>query len=319
MEINSIYANVVGAEWNAQEMLGQLQQAIAYFSNNLYYVDECGAVITPPLGPVAAVRADVVGHSLGGLIGREMWYLPEFTHETNYDQGYIHKLITVGTPHLGSHDALKLMDGSSDCVRALSALTAGPLTGVPSFAFNTLTIDGTVVSGGAADLVGDGTFGGSSALIQQLAVQSTYALLGLSAPVLRMATVAGQASQSQFSAIDVFLSTGYTAGIALRKICPTDFLAINFTGTLWRNVFNGEDSDALVSVGSALNVPYPNTYDAANVLLSTIHGHGTVDDLGFGSPHLQEQLSGAPAKVITLLNTSVTCNVFSDVPTLTSK
>jgi pimeloyl-ACP methyl ester carboxylesterase len=57
---------------------------------------------------IAAVQADLVGHSMGGLVSR---YLPLsyctvptscFTNMNNYNQGPVHKLITIGTPHLGT-------------------------------------------------------------------------------------------------------------------------------------------------------------------------------------------------------------------------
>lgn len=51
---------------------------------------------------VAASQVDVVGHSLGGLMSRSFSQQPEFVTKSNYYKGYIHKLITIGTPHRGS-------------------------------------------------------------------------------------------------------------------------------------------------------------------------------------------------------------------------
>ncbi|HVX27023.1 MAG TPA: LamG-like jellyroll fold domain-containing protein [Parafilimonas sp.] len=52
---------------------------------------------------IVTCQADVVGHSLGGLMTRSFsqWDSKNFVAE-NYKQGFIHKLITLGTPHLGS-------------------------------------------------------------------------------------------------------------------------------------------------------------------------------------------------------------------------
>ncbi|HVS93329.1 MAG TPA: T9SS type A sorting domain-containing protein [Mucilaginibacter sp.] len=51
---------------------------------------------------IVAVQADYVGHSLGGLQIRNFSQDPAFIMPLNYNKGFIHKLITIGTPHLGS-------------------------------------------------------------------------------------------------------------------------------------------------------------------------------------------------------------------------
>src|SRR5262249_22268091 len=51
---------------------------------------------------IAVTQIDIVGHSLGGLMVRSFSQLPTFVNFTNYNKGYIHKLITLGTPHRGS-------------------------------------------------------------------------------------------------------------------------------------------------------------------------------------------------------------------------
>ena len=53
---------------------------------------------------MAATQANVVGHSMGGLVARSRTastYLPYHRRE-NYLEGNINKIITVGTPHFGS-------------------------------------------------------------------------------------------------------------------------------------------------------------------------------------------------------------------------
>jgi pimeloyl-ACP methyl ester carboxylesterase len=61
---------------------------------------------------VAAVQADVVAHSLGGLIARAMpHYLPDrYFENATYRRGRIHKLITIDTPHEGSEFANLMTD-----------------------------------------------------------------------------------------------------------------------------------------------------------------------------------------------------------------
>jgi len=51
---------------------------------------------------IVAVQADYVGHSLGGLQIRNFSQDPLFTQSLNYGKGFIHKLITLGTPHRGT-------------------------------------------------------------------------------------------------------------------------------------------------------------------------------------------------------------------------
>lgn len=51
---------------------------------------------------IAVAQVDVVGHSLGGLMTRSLSQQNHFKTSSNYYKGYVHKLITLGTPHRGS-------------------------------------------------------------------------------------------------------------------------------------------------------------------------------------------------------------------------
>ena len=55
---------------------------------------------------IAATQVDVVAHSLGGLLARSRVVLPDaeraYRRRENYQRGYFHKLITIGTPHRGT-------------------------------------------------------------------------------------------------------------------------------------------------------------------------------------------------------------------------
>ncbi len=51
---------------------------------------------------IAVTQVDVVGHSLGGLMTRSLSQQSSFLTQSNYYEGYVHKLITLGTPHRGS-------------------------------------------------------------------------------------------------------------------------------------------------------------------------------------------------------------------------
>jgi hypothetical protein len=76
--------------------------------------------------PVAAVQADLVAYSLGGLVSRALVTLPPFFNGSNYGSGYVHKLITLDTPHHGSELAAALTASNSVCHAALTA-AAGPI------------------------------------------------------------------------------------------------------------------------------------------------------------------------------------------------
>jgi hypothetical protein len=51
---------------------------------------------------VAAVQADVVTHSMGGLLVRSLPLGEDYFRADNFQQGDVHKLINIGTPHSGS-------------------------------------------------------------------------------------------------------------------------------------------------------------------------------------------------------------------------
>jgi len=51
---------------------------------------------------IACAQADVIGHSMGGLMTRGLIQQPDYLQLTNYKRGWVHRLITIGTPHLGS-------------------------------------------------------------------------------------------------------------------------------------------------------------------------------------------------------------------------
>jgi hypothetical protein len=64
---------------------------------------------------VAAVQVDIVAHSMGGDIARTIVTRPYYLSGNNYQQGLIHKLITIDTPHLGSAFANRLYNSNRLC------------------------------------------------------------------------------------------------------------------------------------------------------------------------------------------------------------
>lgn len=99
---------------------------------------------------IAAVQADVIGHSMGGDVSRTMVLLQsKFASGDTFGLGPIHKLITIATPHLGTPVANRFLDADDGCVRAAIAQWGDG----PEIALGTVTFDdGTTVTGAVGDL-----------------------------------------------------------------------------------------------------------------------------------------------------------------------
>lgn len=70
---------------------GGIKDALTYYRNQL---------------GIAVTQADVVGHSLGGVLPRvyaSAHYNPDYKRAENFMEGDINRLITVGSTHFGSH------------------------------------------------------------------------------------------------------------------------------------------------------------------------------------------------------------------------
>ena len=70
--------------------IGGIKHALEYYRNDL---------------KLAATQADVIGHSMGGLLARahaSAHYNPNYKRAENFMKGDIHRLITLNTPHHGS-------------------------------------------------------------------------------------------------------------------------------------------------------------------------------------------------------------------------
>jgi triacylglycerol esterase/lipase EstA (alpha/beta hydrolase family) len=52
---------------------------------------------------IAASQVDIVAHSMGGLMARGFVQQSDYKGKHNFMKGSIHRLITIGTPHLGGH------------------------------------------------------------------------------------------------------------------------------------------------------------------------------------------------------------------------
>lgn len=181
---------------------------------------------------VAAVQADIVAHSMGGDITRTFPQFKRFYNNDTFALGYVHKLITIGTPHWGSPLAIDLLDNNNECVRGILALS-----GSPSFSSVTFN-NGTTATGGVGDLEGDG-FGNDL----------SPALGKLQNPIphpLPTALIQGLESQEQLDGLDNSSVAEY-----IRIFCIGDYLADHLTSTGWPEVFN-QQSDSIVPALSAV-------------------------------------------------------------------
>jgi hypothetical protein len=264
--------SALGIGYSAPLLLSQIAQ----------YVNEFRTVEN-----AAASQADVVVHGMGGVIARASVQLPDYAAPESYGQGSIDKLITVGTPHLGTPLATALLRNDSDCFR-------GILAAAGQFSFASATVDGASVAGGAGDLVGNG-FGG--ALSPALArIQQSG---GLTAPV---ALVAGSMDNGSTSS----LSDPRSVATFIRTACSATPLASSLTAAGWPGVL-GQASDAFVPRTSQLAGRNGQEFSGL------VHSEG-MEELGFNPPGELDPQNPVVAAVISLLNASVRSNSFQTLP-----
>jgi len=286
--------NALGFDYNSTKVFGQVQSYISAFKNG---VNAAGI-------QAAAVQVDVVAHSMGGNITRYLALQPGFLSDPTFNQGNVHKVITIDTPHLGTPLAADdnhpigqtrfgLLQSSNTCVRILFAVFG-------KFAFSSVTMNGGSVNGAVGDLQGDG-FGGSLSLALQRLQAGSHPL--------PTALIAGVLNSSNLSALTSSLSAK-----AIRLYCnvsplgvgPMDPLAQALTPTGWPTVFN-QPSDAIVPLQSQLNGLSPSQ---GFQFFGYIHSDGTTK-LGFGPPSItHDPYQLVPNLVINLLNTPVNDSVF---------
>jgi pimeloyl-ACP methyl ester carboxylesterase len=258
---NKVTMSSLGFAFNAPYVLADVELALADFRR---------------VRNVAVVQADVIAHSMGGVVARTVKMLPGFIGHTTFGAGYINKLITIGTPHLGSPLASQLLDTANSCIR-------DALTDSESFAIETATMAGSTVFGAVGDLRGDGWGGSMSAAL---------GLLQSSDP-LPTASIAASMTSSNLNG----LQCSVCASTFIRLACPGSPLAANLTAQDWPTVF-GQASDGVV----------PRTSQLANLsgreVVGTIHSAGLYR-LDFEGPSELEELSNIPLIAIHLLNSSI--------------
>jgi hypothetical protein len=272
----------------AQSSLGFAYNAPIVGSQLAAFINKFKLGTNPEAIPVAAVQSDVVAHSMGGDITRTFPQFKQFYNNTTFALGYVHKVITIATPHWGSPLATDLVDNNDQCVRGILALS-----GSPSFTSVTFK-NGTTATGGVGDLEGDGFGGGLSPALQSLQNPIPHPL--------PTALIQGLESQEQLDGLDSSSVAEY-----IRLFCFTDYLAKHLTSTGWPEVFN-QQSDSIVPALS--EVDGLTEYTQVN---GVIHS-ASAEELGFGPPAELDADSGVAGTVTDLLNTSVTNAVYVPLP-----
>jgi pimeloyl-ACP methyl ester carboxylesterase len=277
-------ANSLGFYYNAGQVAQQIDSFIESFKRG-----------SNPSGvPVAAVEADVVGHSMGGDVTRTMLLWVGFGSDRTFGQGNVHKLITVDTPHLGSPLATNLLQDNNSCVRDTFA-TAG----MYSFLSVTTAFTDIEISGAIGDLRANLEGKDLSPALRSLQPGSN---VPLQVPhLLPTAYLAGWMSQAQLDGLN---NPPYLVQ-AIRYWCKGDSLADNLTVDGWPKVV-GAQSDAIVPLLSEVNG------GSAFSTVTAIHSPG-VEQLGFLPPSALDEVTDNPSTAITLLNTWVKSSAYVEL------
>lgn len=257
-----VNTNALGFTANAPTVLTEVKETIVKFRNSFQ---------------AAAAQADIVAHSMGGVVMRTLEYLPGFTDQASWGVGLAHKLITIGTPHLGSQVAAQLLNGSNNCVR-----NAFATSGMATISSATVPDLNGSVTGGVGDL-------------QPI----SPALLAIQPPNgHEVPTVLIAATLSTLNTVS--LDSNAAPGV-LRLLCGADFLAQNLTSTGWSASVFGESNDGIVSLTSQQDFTH-----GSFVQNGVIHSAG-LEKLGFTGPHelALSNLTQIQAAVIAYLNTPI--------------
>jgi len=255
--LTSVTAAALGFSFNAPNVLLQLQNYINNYGVN---------------NNVAAVQADVVGHSMGGDIARTMAGLSNFTNQNNYGLGPIHKLVTIGTPHTGTQMASDLLPGATGdpnaCVRNAINRFAG------NASLLTATINGITVNGAVGDLRATSLPSGPF-------------------PIAYIGATTTAANLSNLDA-SAFSASGFIHNYC-GKLAGSP-LAMLLTSTTWNQEFSGAANDGIVPLTSQVNGT-----TSTLIFSGVIHSPG-IESLDFMPPAEVDPASGIPDEVINLLN-----------------
>lgn len=261
--LSEIRENALGLAFNAPNVMSQINDYIAKFRAK---------------SKVVAVKADVVAHSMGGIIVRTMaTSLSDFANDQNFGTGLVNKLITIGTPHLGTPLAQQILADANTCVR-------NKMADRQLISLSSVTVSGVQVNGAVGDLQGDGFGGELSAALSSFSNSEPFPT----------AYVDGLMNAANLSTVQCVACNSTELDLA----CAADPLAHELTKDNWPDVFS-QGSDAVVPVLSQTN----KTSNAGSPLEFTgvIHSSGMLG-LDFSGPTELDRASGIPVEVINLLN-----------------
>jgi pimeloyl-ACP methyl ester carboxylesterase len=265
--LTQVRESALGFSYNAPGVLEQVNDFI-----HQYGVEQSAAV----------VQADVVAHSMGGDIARTMPSVtyPSFLWQNNYNLGPIHKLITIGTPHLGTQLATDLLPGPAgdlnSCVR--NALAGNTLVSLLSATLAT----GVTVDGAVGDLQATSLPSGSFPIAY--IAGSTIPAINLFNLDARLLSASGY----------IYTWCGVVGGSPLAQ------LLTNTPSGTWNREFNLLANDGIVPV-----ISQTNSCSSELIFPGTIHSQG-IEKLDFTGPSELDSASGIPDEVINLLNEQIT-------------
>lgn len=266
-----IKGNALGLDFNAPNVLRQIRREVKEYSKGR----QC-----------AAIQADVVAHSMGGLVTRTLENLSDYLDKSSFKSGSVHKLITIGTPHLGSPLAQQLLQSANSKVRNFLAWRGRA-------SVYTASVAGRPTTGAVGDLQGDANGMNLSAALTAIARPN-----GHEVPT---ALIAARITPTNTASLDSLFSAG---NLLIRATCAGDPLADNLTSTSWRTVFGNQESDGIVPESSQTN----NGMGATAPAMGFVHSKGIIGpaSLGFTGPHETSDGSWGqnpiPGTVVELLN-----------------
>jgi pimeloyl-ACP methyl ester carboxylesterase len=259
---SSIEANSLGFAYNAPSVLAQINNFIAAYRTS---------------ANVAAVKADIVAHSMGGDISRTAFLLSTFLSNTTFGAGPINKLITVATPHLGTPVAADLLLSTNTCARNVLASDG-------DIALQSITFSGTTTDGAVYDLEGNGYGSSLSAALTNLKQTQPFPT----------AYIAGLATSTNLNG----LSCIFCDAEALRLLCSSNPLAKDLTAKNWPTIY-GQGNDTIVPLDSALN-------NLTGLQYSGVIHTAALETLDFDGPSVLDPASNISSEVINLLNEAPT-------------
>ena len=259
---SSIEANSLGFAYNAPGVLTQINNFIAAYRTS---------------ANVAAVKADIVAHSMGGDISRTANLLSSFLSPGTFGAGPIYKLITIATPHLGTPVAADLLASNNTCARNVLASDG-------DIALQSITFSGTTTDGALYDLEGCGTGSSLSAALASFKPTQPF----------RTVYIAGTTTSANLKG----LSCLFCAAEALRLLCSGNPLASDLTASKWNSVY-GQANDTIVPLDSALN-------NLTGLQYSGVIHTAALETLDFDGPSVLDPASTISTEVIILLNEAPT-------------